>query len=92
MLGQRSREGRRWKTRPPSSDAPSSQRVELSFGCPVGGRRGFEIAQQSGDYRFVRVDGTSPYVVTVARRPRRSGRIPYWHNRQSALRLENRER
>jgi hypothetical protein len=32
---------------------------------------GFEIAQQYGDYRFVRVDRTSPYVVTVARRPRR---------------------
>jgi ubiquinone/menaquinone biosynthesis C-methylase UbiE len=30
---------------------------------------GFEIAQQYGDYRFVRVDRTSPYVVTVARRP-----------------------
>jgi ubiquinone/menaquinone biosynthesis C-methylase UbiE len=35
---------------------------------------GFEIARQYGDYRFVRVDRTSPYVVTVARRPRRSGR------------------
>jgi hypothetical protein len=35
---------------------------------------GFEIAQQYGDYRFVRVDRTSPYIVTVARRPRRSGR------------------
>ena len=34
---------------------------------------GFEIAQQYGDYRFVRVDRTSPYVVTVARRTRRSG-------------------
>jgi SAM-dependent methyltransferase len=33
---------------------------------------GFEIAQQYGDYRFVRVDRTSPYVVTVARRPRSS--------------------
>jgi hypothetical protein len=32
---------------------------------------GFEIAEQFGDYRFVRVDRTSPYVVTVARRPRR---------------------
>jgi hypothetical protein len=31
---------------------------------------GFEIAHQHGDYRFVRVDRTSPYVVTVARRPR----------------------
>jgi hypothetical protein len=30
---------------------------------------GFEIAQQYGDYRFVRFDRTSPYVVTVARRP-----------------------
>src|SRR5262249_7744687 len=37
---------------------------------------GFEIAQQYGDYRFVRVDRTSPYVVTVARRPRRSSREP----------------
>ena len=37
---------------------------------------GFEIAQQYGDYRFVRVDRTSPYVVTVARRPRRSGHRP----------------
>jgi SAM-dependent methyltransferase len=33
---------------------------------------GFEIARQYGDYRFVRVDRTSPYVVTVARRPRRA--------------------
>ena len=33
---------------------------------------GFEIAQQYGDYRFVRVDRTSPYVVTVARRPRQA--------------------
>ena len=33
---------------------------------------GFEIAQQYGDYRFVPVDRTSPYIVTVARRPRRS--------------------
>lgn len=32
---------------------------------------GFEIAQQYGDYRFVPFDRTSPYVVTVARRPRR---------------------
>ena len=39
---------------------------------------GFEIAQQYGDYRFVRVDRTSPYVVTVARRPRRSRLRPYW--------------
>jgi SAM-dependent methyltransferase len=31
---------------------------------------GFEIAQQYGDYAFVPVDRTSPYVVTVARRPR----------------------
>jgi SAM-dependent methyltransferase len=30
---------------------------------------GFEITQQYGDYRFVPVDRTSPYVVTVARRP-----------------------
>jgi SAM-dependent methyltransferase len=34
---------------------------------------GFEIAQQYGDYRFVPVDRTSPYVVTVARRPRGGG-------------------
>ena len=55
---------------------------------------GFEIAQQYGDYRFVRVDRTSPYVVTVARRPRRSGRLrvcttdvrvacPSWRRRRS---------
>ena len=31
---------------------------------------GFEIAEQYGDHRFVRFDRTSPYVVTVARRPR----------------------
>jgi ubiquinone/menaquinone biosynthesis C-methylase UbiE len=37
---------------------------------------GFEIAQQYGDYRFVRFDRTSPYVVTVARRPRRSAGCP----------------
>src|SRR5262249_55195225 len=36
---------------------------------------GFEIARQYGDYRFVHVDRTSPYLVTVARRPRRSGRL-----------------
>jgi hypothetical protein len=53
---------------------------------------GFGIAQQYGDYRFVRVDHTSPYVVTVARRPRRSGRRLHPHNRHSVLRLENRER
>jgi len=35
---------------------------------------GFEIVQQYGDYRFARFDRMSPYVVTVARRPRRSGR------------------
>jgi SAM-dependent methyltransferase len=52
---------------------------------------GFEIAQQYGDYQCVPVDRTSPYVVTVARRPRRSGRRPYWHNRRGALRLQNRE-
>jgi ubiquinone/menaquinone biosynthesis C-methylase UbiE len=34
---------------------------------------GFEVAQQYGDYRFVPVDRMSPYVVTVARRPRRPG-------------------
>ncbi len=44
---------------------------------------GFEIAQQYGDYRFVRFDRTSPYVVTVARRPRRSGRRPYPRRGQS---------
>jgi SAM-dependent methyltransferase len=32
---------------------------------------GFQIAQQYGGYRFVSVDRTSPYVVTVARRPHR---------------------
>jgi ubiquinone/menaquinone biosynthesis C-methylase UbiE len=37
---------------------------------------GFKIAQQYGDYRFARVDRTSTYVVTVARRPRRSSRRP----------------
>jgi trans-aconitate methyltransferase len=42
---------------------------------------GFDIVQQYGDYRFGRVDRTSSYVVTVARRPRRSGRCPNWHNR-----------
>jgi ubiquinone/menaquinone biosynthesis C-methylase UbiE len=51
---------------------------------------GFEIAQQYGDYRFVPVDRTSPYVVTVARRPRGSGRRPQGHDRHSALRLEKR--
>jgi SAM-dependent methyltransferase len=30
---------------------------------------GFDIAQQYGDYRFARVDRTSAYVVTLARRP-----------------------
>jgi hypothetical protein len=52
---------------------------------------GFEIAQQYVDYRFVRFDRTSPYVVTVARRLRRSGRRPYSHNRHSTLRLEHRK-
>jgi SAM-dependent methyltransferase len=32
---------------------------------------GFEIARQYGDYKLVPFDRTSPYVVTVARRPRR---------------------
>ncbi len=32
---------------------------------------GFEIVRQYGDYGFVSVDRTSPYVVTVARRPDR---------------------
>src|SRR5262245_42930285 len=49
---------------------------------------GFEISHQYGDYRFVRVDRASPYVVTVARRPRRSGRGPDRNNRRSALRFE----
>ena len=40
---------------------------------------GFDIAQDYGDYRFARFDRTSPYVVTVARRPRRSERRPSWH-------------
>ena len=53
---------------------------------------GFEIAHQYGDYQFVRLDRTSPYVVTVARRPRRSGRRPDWHNRHNALRIGNRQR
>ena len=39
---------------------------------------GFDIAQQYGDYRFVRFDRTSPYVVTVARRPRRPAPRPHW--------------
>jgi len=38
---------------------------------------GFEIAQQYGDYRFVPLDRTSPYVVTVARRPSRGYSRPY---------------
>jgi ubiquinone/menaquinone biosynthesis C-methylase UbiE len=37
---------------------------------------GFEIVRQYGDYRFVEVGRTSPYLVTVARRPRRSTRRP----------------
>src|SRR5262249_25159605 len=37
---------------------------------------GFEIARQYGDYRFASCDRTSQYLVTVARRPRRSGRPP----------------
>jgi SAM-dependent methyltransferase len=49
---------------------------------------GFKIAQQYGDYRFVPFDRTYPYVVTVARRPRRSGRHPGAPNRHSTLRLE----
>jgi hypothetical protein len=36
---------------------------------------GFNVAEQYGDYRFVRVDRSSSYMVTVARRPRRSGRV-----------------
>src|SRR5262245_39415762 len=38
---------------------------------------GFKIAQQYGDYRFVPCDRTSQYVITVARRPRRSTRRPF---------------
>jgi len=38
---------------------------------------GFEIAQQYGDYRFVPCDRKSQYVVTVARRLRRSTRRPF---------------
>lgn len=38
---------------------------------------GFEIAHQYSDYRFVPCDRTSQYVVTVGRRPRRSGRRPF---------------
>jgi ubiquinone/menaquinone biosynthesis C-methylase UbiE len=45
---------------------------------------GFEIAQQYGDYRLVAVDRTSPYVVTVARRPDRARRRPKPHNHTSA--------
>lgn len=44
---------------------------------------GFEIARQYGDYRFVPFGRTSPYLVTVARRPRRSVR---------PIRLQTRER
>ncbi len=39
---------------------------------------GFEISQQYGDYRFVPVDRTTSYVVTVARRPRRPKARPGW--------------
>jgi hypothetical protein len=45
---------------------------------------GFEITHQYGDYRFVPFDRTSPYVVTVARRPRRSRRRPSWRERHGA--------
>jgi ubiquinone/menaquinone biosynthesis C-methylase UbiE len=38
---------------------------------------GFEIVRQYGDYRFVPCDRTSQYVITVARRPRRSGQRPF---------------
>jgi ubiquinone/menaquinone biosynthesis C-methylase UbiE len=51
---------------------------------------GFEIARQYGDYRFVDVDRTSPYMVTVARRPRRTAhsrvrmsRVPRARTRRS---------
>ena len=41
---------------------------------------GFEIARQYADYRPVPVDRTSSYVVTVGRRPRRSGPHAFrWH-------------
>ena len=50
---------------------------------------GFEIAQQYGDYRFVRVDRTSLYVVTVARRPPCSSRRPDGYNRHRAVRFEH---
>jgi len=45
---------------------------------------GFKIAQQYGDYQFVPVDRISQYVVTVARRPRRSARRTF---AQSAFRI-----
>jgi hypothetical protein len=38
---------------------------------------GFEIEQQYTDYRLAPRDRTSEYVVTVASRPRRSGRRPF---------------
>ena len=53
---------------------------------------GFEISHQYGDYGFVRVDRESPYMVTVARRPRRSARHPDRHNRRCALPFEQRNR
>jgi hypothetical protein len=37
---------------------------------------GFEIAQQYGDYQFVPITRISPYLVTIARRPRRLARRP----------------
>jgi hypothetical protein len=49
---------------------------------------GFEIAHQYGDYRFVPFDRMSHYVVTVARRPRRSRRRPSLHDRHGALRFD----
>ena len=82
-----------WNTRAPavttlaSSLACSHASARAGFWNSVGGLRD---RAADGDYRFVRVDRTSPYVVTVGRRPRRSGRRPYWHKRHSALRLENR--
>jgi ubiquinone/menaquinone biosynthesis C-methylase UbiE len=48
--------------------------AELELLCVSAG---FEIAQQYGDYRFVPCDRTSQYVVTAARRPRRSTRRPF---------------
>jgi NAD(P)-dependent dehydrogenase (short-subunit alcohol dehydrogenase family) len=48
---------------------------------------GFEIAHQYGDYRFMPFDRTSLYVVTMARRQRRSKRRRFWRDRHGAPRL-----